>query len=159
MGTSAETAIVDYHLLIANQGKQTSVFRFHLQQTNGSLPFPFSVCHFHLVSFLCVCGGVGACVSVSIYIYIYLYLYENWKPKRFSLIRLPFAHQRKLSVCKQTKQTYPSLLIGICVLSPPPPRPTPTTHALLTTTQWQHHDIQRIVSESMLQLIKLATNF
>jgi hypothetical protein len=29
---------------LANQGKQTSVFRFRLQQTNGSLPFPFSVC-------------------------------------------------------------------------------------------------------------------
>jgi hypothetical protein len=65
----------------------------------------------------------GGCVCVCIY--LYLYLYENWKPRRFSLIHLPFAHQRKLSVCKQTKQTYPSLLIGICVLSPPP-RPTPT---------------------------------
>jgi hypothetical protein len=37
MGMFAETAIVD-------QGKQTSVFRFHLQQPIGSLPFPFSFC-------------------------------------------------------------------------------------------------------------------
>jgi hypothetical protein len=44
MGTYAETAIVDYHLSFAAQGKQTSVFCFLLQQTSGSLPFPFSVC-------------------------------------------------------------------------------------------------------------------
>ncbi len=31
-------------LSFANQEKQTSVFRFRLQQTNVSLPFPFSVC-------------------------------------------------------------------------------------------------------------------
>jgi hypothetical protein len=43
MGTFVETAIVDYHLSFADQGKQTSVFRFRWQQTNGSLPFPFSV--------------------------------------------------------------------------------------------------------------------
>jgi helix-turn-helix protein len=32
MGTLADTAIVDYHLPFANPGKQTSVFRFRLQQ-------------------------------------------------------------------------------------------------------------------------------
>jgi hypothetical protein len=42
MGTFAETANVDYRLLIANQGKKASVFR--LQKTNGSLLFPFSIC-------------------------------------------------------------------------------------------------------------------
>ncbi len=31
MGTFAETAIVDYRLLFADQGKQTSVFRFRLR--------------------------------------------------------------------------------------------------------------------------------
>jgi hypothetical protein len=40
----AETAIVDYYFPFADQGKQTSVFSNCLQQTNGSLPFPFSVC-------------------------------------------------------------------------------------------------------------------
>jgi hypothetical protein len=45
MGTLAETANVDYRLSFADQGKQTSVFRFRLQQTNGSFPFPFSVCN------------------------------------------------------------------------------------------------------------------
>jgi hypothetical protein len=40
----AETAIANYRLSFANQGKQTSVFRFCLQQRHESLPFPFSVC-------------------------------------------------------------------------------------------------------------------
>jgi hypothetical protein len=44
MGTFVETAIVNYPLSFANQGKQTSVFHFRLQQTNGNLPFPFSIC-------------------------------------------------------------------------------------------------------------------
>jgi hypothetical protein len=44
MVTSAKTSIVNYRLLFANQGKQTSIFRFRLQQTNGSLQFPFCVC-------------------------------------------------------------------------------------------------------------------
>jgi hypothetical protein len=52
MGTFAETAIVDYCLSFANRGKQTSVFRFRLQQTNGSLPFLFSVCKQTEVAFL-----------------------------------------------------------------------------------------------------------
>jgi hypothetical protein len=41
MDMFAEIAMVDYCLSFADQGKQTSVIRFHLQQTNGSLPFPF----------------------------------------------------------------------------------------------------------------------
>jgi hypothetical protein len=44
MGTLAETAIIDYRLFFANQGKQTSDFRFRLQQTEGSLPFQFFIC-------------------------------------------------------------------------------------------------------------------
>jgi hypothetical protein len=38
MGTFPETVIVAYHLSFAGQGKQTFVFRFQSQQTNG-LPF------------------------------------------------------------------------------------------------------------------------
>jgi hypothetical protein len=41
VGTFAETAIVDYRLSFADQGKQASVFRFLLQQTDGSLLFRF----------------------------------------------------------------------------------------------------------------------
>jgi hypothetical protein len=44
MGTFAETAIVDYRLSFAEQGNQTYVFSSSWQQTNGSLPFPLSVC-------------------------------------------------------------------------------------------------------------------
>jgi hypothetical protein len=44
MGTFAETAIVYYRLSFANQEKQTSVFRFRLQQTNVRLPFLFFIC-------------------------------------------------------------------------------------------------------------------
>jgi hypothetical protein len=44
MDTFAETTIVDYRLSIADQGKKTPVFSFRLKQTNGSLPFPFSIC-------------------------------------------------------------------------------------------------------------------
>jgi hypothetical protein len=44
MGTFAATAIVHYCLPMAYQGKQTFVFRFRLQQTKESLPFPFSIC-------------------------------------------------------------------------------------------------------------------
>jgi hypothetical protein len=40
MGMFAGTAIVDYRLSFADQGKKTSVSEL---QTNGSLPFPFSV--------------------------------------------------------------------------------------------------------------------
>jgi hypothetical protein len=47
MGTFAQIAHVDYHLSFADQGKQTSAFRFRfrLQQTNGGFfLFPFAVC-------------------------------------------------------------------------------------------------------------------
>jgi hypothetical protein len=44
MGTFAETAVVDYRLSFADQGKRTSVFRYCLQQTNGG-------CHFTIVQF------------------------------------------------------------------------------------------------------------
>jgi hypothetical protein len=40
----AETAIVAYRQYFTDQGKQTSVFRFRLQQTNRSSPLLFSVC-------------------------------------------------------------------------------------------------------------------
>jgi hypothetical protein len=39
-----KTIIIDYRLSFVYQGKQNSVFHFRLQQTNGSLPFPFFVC-------------------------------------------------------------------------------------------------------------------
>jgi hypothetical protein len=44
MGTFAETVIEDYRSSFADQGKQTSVFHFRMQQTNRSLLYLFSVC-------------------------------------------------------------------------------------------------------------------
>jgi hypothetical protein len=41
MSLFTEIAIPDYRLLLADQGKQTSVFC--LQQIKRNLPFPFSV--------------------------------------------------------------------------------------------------------------------
>jgi hypothetical protein len=90
-----QTSITDYRL--PDQGKQTSVFRFRLQRTSGSLPFPFfrlqqtyGNCRFLLVPFfavVCLCR-----------LYLYLYLYSavsngKRKPRRFSLIRLTSAHR------------------------------------------------------------------
>jgi hypothetical protein len=43
MGTFAVTAIIDYCLSFADQGKQTSIFHFRLQQTNRRFPFQFSI--------------------------------------------------------------------------------------------------------------------
>jgi hypothetical protein len=66
MGTFAETANVDFYLSFANQGKETSVFQFRLQQTNKN--FPFSV--------FCLQQTYGTCrfllVPFSIYIYPYV---------------------------------------------------------------------------------------
>jgi hypothetical protein len=44
MAMFAETAIANYNLSFADQGKQTYVFHFHLVQTNESLLFQFSIC-------------------------------------------------------------------------------------------------------------------
>jgi hypothetical protein len=65
MGTFADTANFNYHLSFAGQGKQTSVF--HLQQTNGSFPFPFPELmkndNFHLFA-----------ANGKLYKYIYIYI-------------------------------------------------------------------------------------
>jgi hypothetical protein len=42
MGTFGETTIADYYLSNADQGKQMSIFRNHLQQIKRSLKFPFA---------------------------------------------------------------------------------------------------------------------
>jgi hypothetical protein len=45
MGTFAETAIVNYRLSFADQGKQYCIFCFPLQQTNSSMWFSvFYIC-------------------------------------------------------------------------------------------------------------------
>jgi hypothetical protein len=56
MDMFAEIAMVDYCLSFADQGKQTSVIHFHLQQTNGSLPFPFPFTENKQKSPFSICG-------------------------------------------------------------------------------------------------------
>jgi hypothetical protein len=88
MGTFAETAIVDYCLSFADQGKQTGVLHICLQQKNVSLPFPFSVCSKQM--------------EVAIFReFRFLYTYmltlfqtpnRKRKPRRFFLFHLQFLH-------------------------------------------------------------------
>ncbi len=91
MGTFAETAIVDYSLLFADQGEQTSfsVFVRSRQKEVCRFRFPF-VANKRNVPF--------SVSSISVYIYIeiyirniYVYIYVaiskgKRKPRRFSLI-------------------------------------------------------------------------
>jgi hypothetical protein len=58
MGMFDETAIIDYRLSLAGQGKQTSVFR--LQQTNGSLLFLLSICRKQTEVFIYICFDMAA---------------------------------------------------------------------------------------------------
>jgi hypothetical protein len=106
MGTFAETGNVDYRLLFADQGEQISIFS--LQKTNGSLPFPFSVCNkqtevavFHIYIFILKQQHIYIYLYLYIYTYIYFYIHlytavsnELWKrkPRRFFLICLLFSH-------------------------------------------------------------------
>jgi hypothetical protein len=48
MGAFAETAIVDYRLPFADQGNQTSVFRFSLQQKMEVCRFRFPFAEYSL---------------------------------------------------------------------------------------------------------------
>jgi hypothetical protein len=113
MGTFAKTAIVDYCLSFAYQGKQTSVSVYVcLLQTNGSFPFPFSVCNKQLELLFSIS-------SISLFICSRF----KWKAEAQVIfpIYAPFAHcangslsfvrwltkknKWKLSVCKWTKLT------------------------------------------------------
>jgi hypothetical protein len=93
MGTFAETVIVDYHLSCADQGKQTTIYRFHLQQTNGSLPFHFRFeakkCKwlFSVSSIFCFWDSSNMATNSN----------GKWGPRLYSLICLLFAHRAKRS--------------------------------------------------------------
>jgi hypothetical protein len=113
---------------MAKQGKHMSVFRFRLQQTNGSLPFSFSVCGKQTeaavssISFLRLLnsgdieawrhgsmetqwhGDTVACRHGHGDIKLKK---ENGSPADFSLIKLPFAYHANESlsfVCLLTKK-------------------------------------------------------
>jgi hypothetical protein len=105
--------------IFADQAKQTYVFHFPFAANLRKLPF--SVYIYWMLTY----------TYVYLYIYIYLYLYicvaisnRKRKPRRFSLIRLPFAHcangsssfvrlfmkkKPKLSFCKRNKRTCPCM--------------------------------------------------
>ncbi len=95
MGTFAETAIFDYHLSFADQGKQNSALRFCI------LLVPFSV-YIYVCMCICTYTYVYICMYIlHIHIHLYMLLFQTengkWKPKRFSLIRLMVVCH--LSVC------------------------------------------------------------
>jgi hypothetical protein len=71
MGIFAETAIINYRLSFANQGKQISVFRFGLQQTDFHFPFWCSANKRKFAVFLYVCGKQKKDSVFRVYIYIY----------------------------------------------------------------------------------------
>jgi hypothetical protein len=74
MGTFTGAAIVNYRLPFTDQGRQTSVFRFLLQQTNGTLPFLFSISSVFVYMYVCV----------QIYLYYMLpFQLENGSPGDF----------------------------------------------------------------------------
>jgi hypothetical protein len=119
MGTSAETANVDYRSLFADHEKQTSVFC--LQQTNGSLLVSVSSIFLKYIDINIYIGtqhmyryiDIDIDLYIEIYIYsytVYLYIYwrfkgktEKRKPRRFFLIiyRLLIVQTEicRLSVC------------------------------------------------------------
>jgi hypothetical protein len=109
MGMFAEIVHVDYRFSFVDQGKQTSVFRFYLQQTNRS-------CRIPLVTFFCK----YICINVHIHIDIYNDVSKrNGKrnPRSFFKLQTVDCHlsvcwqrnRRKLSICKWTRRTCPSM--------------------------------------------------
>jgi hypothetical protein len=127
-------------LIVCQPRKQTSVFCsicskqlkfvisvFCVRQTSGS--YCFLLVLFSLYIYLL--KQHHFCIRIYTHIYMYVYIYaaisnRKRKPRQFSLIRLPLLigqtevcrmslcwpkNKWKLSVCKQTKRTCPSLHI------------------------------------------------
>ncbi len=73
-GHVSETAIVDFRLPFADQGKQTSVSRF--QQANGSLPFPFSVSsvfRIHIHIYICINLHIHRDKHIHVHRHVHIY--------------------------------------------------------------------------------------
>jgi hypothetical protein len=126
MGKFAETANVDYCLLFAEQGKQTSVCRKQTEVCHFHFPFAANIsCPFLLVLF-------SVYLLKGQHIYRYIYTVDTCaavpkgkrKPRQFFLIplrvlivqtevcHLPVClrrNKRKLSICKRT---CPSMELG-----------------------------------------------
>ncbi len=74
MGTFDDTANVDYRLSFADQGKQTSVFRFRIAQTKESFPFSVSSVFLYIYTLYTENGTIELYIYVYI-IYTYTYAY------------------------------------------------------------------------------------
>jgi hypothetical protein len=125
MSTFVKTANDDYRLSFADQGKQTSPFRFPF--AGNTRKFAVSVfcmyecmyvrmyvCMYVYSIYIYMCIDRAAYVlyrhiDIDIYIYLYDYIYiyilisaavsrGKWKPRQFDLIRVPFAHRANVNV-------------------------------------------------------------
>jgi hypothetical protein len=143
--SSIETATVDYHSSLADQGKQTSVFSI--------FPFQFSVCskqtevavfcqfrfRIYIYIYIYSSGNIYICIyfivlfqytrKTELYIYMMPFQTENgkWTPRWFFLIRLPFAHcaNRSLSFVRlltknKQKLSIANGLIGLPIFNNTP---------------------------------------
>ncbi len=99
-----------------NEQSSITIFFCRPRKTNIHFPFPFSVCSKQKE--IAVFRQIR-CQCIHIYIYLYIYIYAaisniKWKPRRFSFIRLPFAHSANASLSfvrlfTRNKQTCPFL--------------------------------------------------
>ncbi len=95
MGTFAAIAITDYRLSLADQEKQTSVIRLHLQQTNGS-------CYFLLVpdSTVYICCHFKRKTEAQA-IFLSLFTVCSSSNGNLFFVCLLQRNKQKLSVCKR----------------------------------------------------------
>jgi hypothetical protein len=91
--------------IVCRPRKTNFRFRFCLQQTNGSLPFPFSVSSvYHTYTYMYI-YTYGKRKYINI-IYIYWYTYTRFHTENGSPYTVYSSCKRKLSVCKLTKRTW-----------------------------------------------------
>jgi hypothetical protein len=126
--------------------KQTSIYRFRLQQTNGGFHLCFSVVYGEMAAAAYIYTENGTiCIDIYIvplykytengnYIYMLPFQTENKKkkPRRLSLIRLLFARRangslsfvrllmkKQTKILNRTKQTGPSMTFTLSSFTPP----------------------------------------
>ncbi len=112
MGKFAETANADYHLLFADQGKQTSVsvcsketevccFRFPFATNKQKFAFPFSIYIYSHCTVYTENRTIYICIYIySIYIYLYfVYFRFKWKTEAPAFFFNPF------TICHRTSSS------------------------------------------------------
>ncbi len=106
MGTFAEIENVDYHLLFADQGKQTSVFHIYIfticidenifQQKCPSIYIYIERQHIYRDIYILKRQHIYRYVYIYLYLHINIHTVSNGKQKteaQAPLIHLPFAHR------------------------------------------------------------------